>query len=81
MTLGIFILAIINIGLAVFFFKFGPSFKLGAPNNSFNSSFNSHEQEEKLEMLNNTARPLIGRVLPIALLGLAGALLFNSFFV
>ena len=77
MTLGIFILGIISIGLAVLFFLFGMTFNFGGTTNS-RSPF---EEDQNLARLNEAAGPIFGRVVPVALLGLGGALMFNSFFV
>lgn len=79
MTLGIFILAIVAIALAVFLLLYGPSFQLGTGNQFANSA--RTQLQEKLEMFNQAVGPMLGRALPIALLGIAIALIFNSFFV
>ena len=77
MTLGIFILAIIAIALAVFLLLYGPGIQL-APSSSY---ANRTEIQERLEQFNQAVQPLVGRVLPIGLIGIAMALIFNSFFV
>ena len=78
MTLGIFVLGIIAIGLAAFMFMYSSSFLFATSNSSYGMS---DEEQRKLEAFNRTAQPFVGRVLPVALIGLGGALLFNSFFV
>ena len=76
MTLGIFIVGLIAIALAVFLLTFG--FSLPTPPSD---SRRSLDYDEKVEAFNRAAQPLMNRVVPIALLGLGAALLFNSFFV
>ena len=80
MTLGIFILGIIAIALAVFLLMYGSSLQLTAGDDRFANS-QSFEFQSKVEQFNRVVQPLLGRALPIVLLGLGGALLFNSFFV
>ena len=81
MTLGIFIIGIIAIALAAFLFLYGSSFQLGIEDSNRFANSSGIDYENKIEQFNNAVGPLLGRVIPIALLGLGGALLFNSFFV
>ena len=76
MTLGIFILGIIAIGLAAFLFTSSSSILFSS--NNFGVS---DDEQRKMEAFNATVGPLVSRVMPLALIGLGGALLFNSFFV
>ena len=79
MTLGIFILGIIAVALAVFLFLYGSSFQLSSGEDDFSSS--SYDRQQKFEQFNRSIQPLLGKAVPLALMGLGGALLFNSFFV
>ena len=76
MTLGIFILGIIAIAAAVVLFFVGSKLQFSSYDRNELS-----EYEEKFQELNRLAAPLLARVLPILLLGIGGAMLFNSFFV
>ena len=76
MTLGIFILGIIAIGLAIVLMFTAMRLDYDTSNQE-----NLSEYERKLAEVNRLATPLLGRVLPIVLAAIGAALLFNSFFV
>lgn len=80
MTLGFFIVGLIVIGLAVFLLIFGSRFSIPVADRRFEMN-DATQFQARVEELARTVRPIISRALPIALLGIGGALLFNSFFV